>query len=228
MVLFAGVSRGLSHEDTTNVMVSITQRRSVRSSSQLLFVLFWGRQSAKTGTASHGIYIRCDSPLSLHAFSDADWAGDQDDYLSTNAYIIYLGSTPISWSAKKQSDVARSSTEAEYKAVVNTASELCWICSLLTELDIKLPAAPVIYCDNVGATYLCANPVFHSRMKHLALDYHFIRGNVQSGALRDVRSARRRVDKATLTTKVSRTVQQDWSYKNISILRGDVESKYKK
>lgn len=48
------------------------------------------------GTASHGIYIRRDSPLSLHAFSDADWAGDQDDYLSTNTYIIYLGSTPIS------------------------------------------------------------------------------------------------------------------------------------
>ncbi|KAL0718068.1 hypothetical protein Bca4012_067390 [Brassica carinata] len=45
-------------------------------------------------------------------------------------------------------------------------------------------ADTVVYCDNVGATYLCANPVFHSRMKHLALDYHFIRDNVNSGALR--------------------------------------------
>lgn len=136
------------------------------------------------GTASHGILVRKNSPLSLHAYSDADWAGDPDDYVSTNAYIIYLGATPISWSAKKQNGVARSSTEAEYRAVANTASELRWVCSLLSELGINLPAAPVIYCDNVGATYLCANPVFHSRMKHVALDYHFIRNNVQSGALR--------------------------------------------
>lgn len=54
------------------------------------------------GTAAHGIFLRPDSPLSLHAFSDADWTGDTDDYVSTNEYIIYLGFTPISWSAKKQ------------------------------------------------------------------------------------------------------------------------------
>ena len=54
----------------------------------------------------------------------------------------------------------------------------------MQELDIPFNAAPVIYCDNVGATYLCANPVFHTRMKHVALDYHFIRNNVQLGALR--------------------------------------------
>ncbi|CAA7016634.1 unnamed protein product [Microthlaspi erraticum] len=136
------------------------------------------------GTPSHGIYLRADSPITLHAFADADWAGDTTDYVSTNAYILYLGYTPIAWSSKKQKGVARSSTEAEYCAVANTASEIRWICSLLTDLGVTLPAAPVIYCDNVGATYLCANPIFHSRMKHLALDYHFIRENVQSGALR--------------------------------------------
>ncbi|KAI4334853.1 hypothetical protein L6164_013562 [Bauhinia variegata] len=38
--------------------------------------------------------------------------------------------------------------------------------------------------DNIGATYLCANPVFHSRMKHLSIDYHFVRELVTSGALR--------------------------------------------
>ena len=57
------------------------------------------------------------------------------------------------------------------------------MCSLLTELGITIPAPPIIYCDNDGATYLCSNPVFHSRMKLVALDYHFIRDQVQSGAL---------------------------------------------
>lgn len=136
------------------------------------------------GIVSHGIFLCRDSALTLHAFSDADWACDPHDYVSTNAYILYLRSTPISWSAKKQNGVARSSTEAEYRVVANTACEIRWVCSLLSELRIKLPHTPVIYCDNVGATYLCANPVFHTRMKHVALYYHFIRDNVQPGALR--------------------------------------------
>ncbi|CAA7040900.1 unnamed protein product [Microthlaspi erraticum] len=122
------------------------------------------------------------SPVTLHAYADAD--PDTHDYVSTNAYILFLGSTPIAWSSKKQKGVARSSTESEYRGVANTAAEIRWICSLLTELGITLPSVLVIYCDNVGVTYLCANPVFHSRMKHLALNYHFIRDNVQSGALR--------------------------------------------
>ena len=114
------------------------------------------------GTSTHGIFLRRNSPLSFHAYSDADWAGDSDDLVSTNAYIVYLDNTPISWSSKKQKGVARSSTEAEYGSVANTSFELIWICSLLQELDIVLPVAPTIYCDNIGATYLCANLVFHS------------------------------------------------------------------
>ena len=136
------------------------------------------------GTTSHGVFMKAGSPLTLHAFTDADWAGDSDDYVSTNAYVIYLGSTPVSWSSKKKNGVARSSTEAEYRAVANTASKVRWIFSLLQELGITVPVSPVIFCDNVGATYLCANPVFHSRMKHIAIDYHFIRGLVQKGLVR--------------------------------------------
>ena len=136
------------------------------------------------GTLSHGILFRRDTPLSLHAYSDADWAGDTDDFISTNAFILYIGATPIAWSSKKQTGVARSSTEAEYRVVANTAAELRWVCSLLTELGVTLTQPPVVFCDNVGATYLSANPVFHSRMKHLALDFHFVRENVRSGALR--------------------------------------------
>uniref|UniRef100_A0A1J3K4R5 Retrovirus-related Pol polyprotein from transposon TNT 1-94 n=1 Tax=Noccaea caerulescens TaxID=107243 RepID=A0A1J3K4R5_NOCCA len=136
------------------------------------------------GTPTHGLFFSKSNPLSLHAYSDADWAGDTDNYVSTNGYIVYLGKHAVSWSAKKQKGVARSSTEAEYRSVANTASEVVWICSLLHELGVQQHTAPPIYCDNIGATYLCANPVFHSRMKHLALDYHFIRDLVQSRQLR--------------------------------------------
>jgi len=136
------------------------------------------------GTTTHGIFFAAKNTLTLHTFSDADCAGDTEDYVSANAYIVYLGSHPISWSAKKQRGVGRSSTEAEYRAVANASSEISWICTLLSALGIMLSSPPVIYCDNVGATFLCANPVFHSRMKHIAIDYHFIRGQIQTGALR--------------------------------------------
>ncbi|KAL5545552.1 hypothetical protein UlMin_005239 [Ulmus minor] len=65
-----------------------------------------------------------DLPLNLKAYSDADWAGDKDDFSSTSAYVIYLGRNPVSWSSKKQKTIARSSTEAEYRSVANAAAEL--------------------------------------------------------------------------------------------------------
>lgn len=80
--------------------------------------------------------------------------------------------------------MARSSTEAEYQSVTVTASEVKWITSLLKELGISQSSTPTIFCDNVGATYLCANLVFHSRMKHIALDFHFVREQVQGKQLR--------------------------------------------
>lgn len=148
---------------------------------------------------NHGIFLRKNNPVSLHAYSDADRGGYKDDYTSTSAYIVYLGRHPISWLSKKQRTVARSSTEAEYRSVATAASEVNWVCSLLTELGVSLPTLPVIYCDNVGATYLYSNLVFHSRMKHVAIDYHFIRDQVQFGALRvtHVSSADQLVDALT-------------------------------
>ncbi|XP_019098216.1 PREDICTED: uncharacterized protein LOC109131572 [Camelina sativa] len=93
-------------------------------------------------TSSHGICLRRENPFQLHAYSDADWAGDTDDFVSTNAYIVYLGYNPMSWTSKKQRGVVRSSTEDEYRSVSNTSSEVMWVCSLLRELGVSLPQVP--------------------------------------------------------------------------------------
>ncbi|CAA7035751.1 unnamed protein product [Microthlaspi erraticum] len=180
------------------------------------------------GTSSHGLFYSKENPTTLHAYSDADWGGDRDDYISTNAYIVYLGKHPIFWSSKKQKGVARSSTEAEYRSVANASAELRWICSLLSELGVQIPAPPVIYCDNVGATYLCANPVFHSRMKHLALDYHFIRNQVASGILRVVHVSSKDQLADALTKPLTCAPFTDLTSKigvscTLSILRGRIK-----
>jgi hypothetical protein len=143
------------------------------------------------GTLNKGLLLHRDLSYNLHAFvdqlhafSNSDWVGNKYDYSSTSAYLVYLGSNLISWSSKKQKTIARSSTEAEYRSVATTVAELCWVQSLLHELGVALSSSPVIYCDNIGATQLSSNPLFHSRMKHVAVDYHFIRDQVQSGQLR--------------------------------------------
>ncbi|GKB50005.1 transposable element, partial [Tanacetum coccineum] len=136
------------------------------------------------GTLYHGLFLNKKSPMEFTAFSDSDWGGVSTAGRSTTAYILYLGSKIISWKSAKQKSVSHSSTEAEYKALVNVTAELAWLENLLTELGLTLPAPPRLYCDNIGATYLCANSVYHYRMKHIALDYHFVHKKVAVGSLR--------------------------------------------
>jgi len=129
-------------------------------------------------TATYGLHITRDSSLSLHGFTDADWAGSIDNRKSIGGYLVYLGSAPISWKSGKQCTVARSSTEAEYKALADGIAEILWICSLLTELRVPSSTVTTLWCDNLGATFLSANPVFHARTKHVEVDYHFVRDRV--------------------------------------------------
>jgi histone deacetylase 1/2 len=70
--------------------------------------------------------------------------------------------------------------------LANGTAEATWVQSLLRELGVSQPRAPVLWCDNLGATYLTANPVFHARTKHIEVDFHFVREKVALGAL-DVR-----------------------------------------
>ena len=137
-------------------------------------------------TLHHGLKISKSPSLLVSAFTDADWAGDIDDRRSTGGFAVFLGSNLVSWSARKQPTVSRSSTEAEYKAIANATAELMWIQSLLKELKISCPPTARIWCDNIGATYLTANPVFHGRVKHVEIDFHFVRERVARKLL-DVR-----------------------------------------
>ncbi|KAF5464057.1 hypothetical protein F2P56_014168 [Juglans regia] len=92
--------------------------------------------------------------LHLQTYSDADWGGCPENMRSIGGFFIYLGSHLISWSSKKQSTVARSSTEAKCKSLASAAAETIWLQTMLRDLGFSLSQAPTLWCHNLGATYL--------------------------------------------------------------------------
>lgn len=90
------------------------------------------------GTTHYGLRVSPSSSSELHAFSDSDWAGDPGDRKSTSGFAVYLGANLISWVCRKQRTVARSSTEAEYKALADVSAEVTWLAYLLKELGLPL------------------------------------------------------------------------------------------
>lgn len=137
-------------------------------------------------TSHYGILIspQQSTNLYLYAYADVDWAGDINDRRSISGYIVYLGTTPISWCSRKQPTVSRSSTKAEYRAVASALFETNWITHLLKDLHVPLSVAPTIFCDNLGVTYIAEIPVHHTKMKHLEVDLHFVRNQVRNGLVR--------------------------------------------
>lgn len=130
------------------------------------------------GTLNQGLLFS-KSPLLPSAFSDANWARDSLDRRSTRGYCVFLGANLVSWSAKKQPTVARSSTEAEYKALANAALEVMWLLQLFKDLHTsEFSSSPILWCDNNSAISLASNPVFHARTKHIEVDFHFVREKI--------------------------------------------------
>ncbi|GJZ06154.1 ribonuclease H-like domain-containing protein [Tanacetum coccineum] len=136
------------------------------------------------GTLDYGLQLFSSSTTDLVAYSDSDWVGCPTTRRSTLGYCVFLGNNLLSWSAKRQPMLSRSSVEAEYRGVANVVAETCWLRNLLRELHTPLSSATFVYCDNVSAVYLSSNPVHHQRTKHIEIDIHFVHDLVAVGQVR--------------------------------------------
>ncbi|GJY96432.1 retrovirus-related pol polyprotein from transposon TNT 1-94 [Tanacetum coccineum] len=123
-----------------------------------------------------------DSDLIVKGYVDSDYAGDLDGSKSTTGYVFTLSGGIVSWVSKLQSVVAMSTTEAEYVASAQASKEAVWLKMLLEELGHKQEKI-TLFCDNQSALYLARNPAFHSKTKHIRVQYHFIREKVEEGTV---------------------------------------------
>ena len=112
-------------------------------------------------TTSHGLSFSRGSSTLLYGSSDSDWGG-VDDRKSTTRLTIFLRSHLISWASRKQRVVSRSRTEVEYCALAAAIFEVTWVEHLLREIGCFITSIPILWCNNLSATYLTANPIFHS------------------------------------------------------------------
>lgn len=79
--------------------------------------------------------------------------------------------------------MARSSTEAEFRALAHGMCEGIWIKIILEEFKFPRTKPIRIYCDNKVVISIAHNPVLHDRTKHIEVDKHFIKEKIDTGAI---------------------------------------------
>ncbi|KAH9651790.1 hypothetical protein KPL70_026888 [Citrus sinensis] len=140
-----------------------------------------------------------ESEFTVRGYVDSDFARDLDKRKSTTGYVFTLAGAAVSWVSKLQTVVALSTTEAEYMAATQACKEAIWIQRLLEELGHGQEKISV-FCDSQSALHFARNPAFHSRTKHIGVQYHFVREVVEDGSV-DLQKIHTKENLADVLTK---------------------------
>ncbi|GJW50090.1 hypothetical protein Tco_0091441 [Tanacetum coccineum] len=127
-------------------------------------------------------YLKEDSGFELTGFLDVDYSGCKDTFKSTSSGTQFLGEKLVGWSLKKQDSMALSTAEAKYVYLSACCAQVLWMRTQLTDDGFHLNKIP-IYCDLKSAIAISCNPVQHSRTKHIAVRYHFIKEHVENNTI---------------------------------------------
>ncbi|KAK1415074.1 hypothetical protein QVD17_30844 [Tagetes erecta] len=128
------------------------------------------------GKPNLGLWYPYEGNFELYSYSDSDFGGCALDRKSTTGGCQFLGPRLVSWQCKKQTNVSVSTAEAEYIAASAGCSQVLWLQNQLLDYGFNFLKTPV-YIDNTTAMFITANPVQHSKTKHIEIRYHFLRDN---------------------------------------------------
>jgi hypothetical protein len=154
------------------------------------------------GTQDKGM-IYSPSEQSFDVYVDASYTGDWDPQnaewdpdtaRSRTGYVILYASCPVIWASKLQSEIALSTTEAEYLAISTAIREVLPLMELIQEMQMHgcglSATTPTLHCrvfeDNSGAVELATsvkNPKMRPRTRHINTKYHHFRDKVQDGSI---------------------------------------------
>eukprot|EP00253_Pinus_taeda_P007505 PITA_07505 len=119
-----------------------------------------------------------DRVLNIRGFVDVDWAGDLYQRISTSGYVFKIFRGAISWMSKKQSVMTLSTTETENMATTHASKEVVWLQRLCSSMGL-VQEAIMIHCDSQSSIFLAKNPAYHSKTKHIDVQYHFVRDMIE-------------------------------------------------
>jgi hypothetical protein len=148
------------------------------------------------------------SEFTVRGYVDSDFAGDLEKRKSTTGYVFIIAGGAVSWVSKLQTVVALSTTEAEYMAATQACKEAIWMKKLMEELGHKQENI-LLYCDSQSALHIARNPAFHSRTKHIDVQYHFVREVVEDGSV-DFQKVHTKENPADALTKPVNTDKYIW------------------
>nr|GFA46971.1 retrovirus-related Pol polyprotein from transposon TNT 1-94 [Tanacetum cinerariifolium] len=129
------------------------------------------------------VHATCDSGFELIGFLDADYTGCKETFKSTFGGAQFLGEKLMSLSSKKQDCTSLSTVESEYVYLSACCAQVLWMRIQLTDYGYHFDKIP-IYCDSKSAIAISCNLVQHSRTKHIAVRYHFIKEHVEKGTIK--------------------------------------------
>src|SRR5258705_26660 len=131
------------------------------------------------GTKDYTLFYPAGEPLTLEAFSDADYATCTITRRSYSGYIVRVGRSTVSWKSRKQDNITTSTTAAEYLALSLACRQLQWFLKAFADLKLSVPCA--LRCDNTATIAITENDKVNDRSKHIDVHYHKVREELAKG-----------------------------------------------
>jgi hypothetical protein len=151
------------------------------------------------GTKDKGYILQPSATPTIDCYADADFAGawtlatseQHNSVKSRTGYIITFAKCPILWMSKLQSEIALSTTEAEYISLSQAMRDLIPMRTILQEMTQvygytvqQAITHSTVFEDNKGCVDLIAAPTMRPRTRHISIKYHHFREHIRRGHIR--------------------------------------------